>query len=79
MIIIKSEVWTITHCLGLGHETMASAVCLSILLWISNHMLSAVCDEITYPFPNSTVEVWVSNFIQHFKMNVITYPCMDYS
>ena len=34
IIIIKSEVWTITHCLGLGHETMVSAVCLSIfLLW----------------------------------------------
>ena len=33
IIIIKSEVWTITHCLGLGHETMVSAVCLSIFLW----------------------------------------------
>ena len=22
IIIVKSEVWTITHCLGLGHETM---------------------------------------------------------
>ena len=32
LIIIKSEVWTITHCLGLGHETMVSAVCLSIFL-----------------------------------------------
>ena len=31
-IIIKSEVWTITHCLGLGHETMVCAVCLSIFL-----------------------------------------------
>ena len=31
IIITKSEVWTITHCLGLGHETMVSAVCLSIL------------------------------------------------
>ena len=30
IIITKSEVWTITHCLGLGHETMVSAVCLSI-------------------------------------------------
>ena len=30
IIIIKSEVWTVTHCLGLGHETMVSAVCLSI-------------------------------------------------
>ena len=32
--IIKSEVWTITHCLGLGHETMVSAACLSIFLSI---------------------------------------------
>ena len=32
LIIIKSEVWTITHCVGLGHETMVSAVCLSIFL-----------------------------------------------
>ena len=34
IIIIKSEVRTITHCLGLGHETMVCAVCLSIFLWI---------------------------------------------
>ena len=33
IVIIKSEVWTITHCLGLGHETMVSAVYLSIYLW----------------------------------------------
>ena len=32
IVIIKSEVWTITHCLGLGHETMVCAVCLSIFL-----------------------------------------------
>ena len=32
IIIIKSKVWTITHCLGLGHETMVWAVCLSIFL-----------------------------------------------
>ena len=42
IIIIKSEVWTTTHCLGLGHETMVCAVCLSIflcfrILHISNH------------------------------------------
>ena len=34
IIIIKSEVWTSTHCLGLGHETMVCAVCFSIFLWI---------------------------------------------
>ena len=33
IIIIKSEVWTITHYLGSGHETMVCAVCLSIFLW----------------------------------------------
>ena len=34
IIIIKSEEWFITHCLGIGHATMVSAVCLSIfLLW----------------------------------------------
>ena len=30
IIIIKSEVWAITHCLGLGHDTMVCAVCLSV-------------------------------------------------
>ena len=34
IIIIKSKVWTITHCLGLGHETVLCAVCLSIFLFL---------------------------------------------
>ena len=36
IIIIKSEVWTIIHCLGLGNETMVCAVCLFIFLWSGN-------------------------------------------
>ena len=41
-------------------------------------------DEITYPFPNfngCTVEAWewISNFIPHFIVDVITYPCWDES
>ena len=48
--------------------------------WIRNHMPSKMWDEITYPFPNfngSTVEVceWISYFIPHIIMGVITYPC----
>ena len=31
---IKSEVWTITQCLGLGHETMVCAVCLFVFLQV---------------------------------------------
>ena len=42
IIIIKSEVWTITHCLGLGHETMVCAVCLSIFLSQYPHTFQAV-------------------------------------
>ena len=34
IIIIKSEVWTITHCLGLGHQTTVCAVCLSAFLFL---------------------------------------------
>ena len=33
IIIIKSKVWTITHCLGIGHEIMVCAVCLFIFLY----------------------------------------------
>ena len=41
IIIIKSEVWTITHCLGLGHETMVCAVCLSIFLVNFHYLVSS--------------------------------------
>ena len=34
IIIIKSEVWTIIHCLGLGHGTMVCVICLSIFLFL---------------------------------------------
>ena len=51
-----------------------------IQTWISNHIDYDVLDEITYPFPNfngGTVEVceWTSNFMPHFTVHVITYPC----
>ena len=36
IIIIKSEVWFINHCLGLGHQTMICAVCLTMFYgWIA--------------------------------------------
>ena len=45
---------------------------------ISNCMPNKVWDEISYPFPNfngSTVREWISNFITHITVSVITYPC----
>ena len=44
IIIIKSEVWSITHCLGLGHETMVCAVCLSIFLSLAQIMTRRLVD-----------------------------------
>ena len=56
----------------------------SIPAWISNHIRYSVWDEITYQLPNfisATVEVWewISNFIPHLTMHVITFPCWDLS
>ena len=56
----------------------------NIPAWISNHMLSKVWDEVTYPFPNSngcTVEVWewISNSIPLYAMSATTYPCWHLS
>ena len=31
IIIIKSDAWTISHCLGLGYETVVCTVCLAML------------------------------------------------
>ena len=49
IIIIKSEVWTITHFLGLGHETMVWAVCLSVffvqLCRYIQHIQNTFADE----------------------------------
>ena len=39
IIIIKSEVWIVNHCLGLGRETMVCAVCLTMFLFIIFHLL----------------------------------------
>ena len=52
--------------------------------WISDHRPNRVWGEIMYPLSNFnvvTVEVWewISNFIAHFMMDVITHPCWDWS
>ena len=36
IIIIKSELWPICHCSGLGNETLVCVVCLSIFLFLLN-------------------------------------------
>ena len=65
IIIIKSEVWTITHCLGLGHETMVCAVCLPVFLW--KRFLHY------WPFWASYAELWCflcCQFLKHVEQSV---------
>ena len=53
-----------------------------ISAWISNYIYYKLWHEVTYPFPNSsTVEIWelICNFISHFIIYILTYPCWDQS
>ena len=55
-----------------------------IPVWVSNRNPSKVWDEIFYPSPNfngCAIEVWkwISSYIPHFEMDIITYPCYDLS
>ena len=49
---------------------------ISIPIWMSNPMSRKICDKTNYQFPNFN---GASNFKPHFIMDVITYPCPDYS
>ena len=76
IIIIKSEVWTITHCLGLGHETMVCAVCLSIFFLIhlafvsysSNDLLSDSCFHLS-----TLLNYWHAHTNTHTYINICIY------
>ena len=53
-----------------------------LLTWISNFIHYKMWDEITHTFPNfngCAIDVWewISNFIPHFTVHVITYPCCE--
>ena len=46
IIIIKSEVWIISHCLWWGHESTVFAICLAIWKYISSVKCESVCHVI---------------------------------
>ena len=59
IIIMKSELWPICHCLGLGHETMVCVVCIFIFLLdygISSPL--AIDRPQSYARPLKNVKVW---------------------
>ena len=60
--IIKSEVWNITHCLGLGHETLVCAVCHSVFLstieFAKFLLVSRVVTYMTYYWHSKSTDVF---------------------
>ena len=75
IIIIKSEVWTITHCFGLGHETVVCTVCLSIFLWICD-MAGLLCG--TFMSWWCLPRIWPSvTDMQHYY-HARSYPTGDW-
>ena len=78
IIIHKSEVWTITHCLGLGHETMVSAACLSIFLPnINNCEYFRLNRFDTVSCARSSVNLQLRFKITNFKM--LYAPTLDFT
>ena len=70
-----------TYLYGVNQSIISRISSEVIMLHVSDN---AVWYENTYPFPNFngfTVEVWewISIFISHYVMDVITYPCCDES
>ena len=93
IIIIKSEVWPICHCLWLGHETMVCALCFSIFLdacfdknlilgclWLLVFVLNILILGIwcsTIPYLPGCFCPWT--FFQNIGFNtVLTDPFMSY-
>ena len=58
IIIITSEVWTITHCLGLGHETMVPAVCLYIFLLL----IKGATVDLAHPLHKTSIIMVIFKF-----------------
>ena len=59
--IIKSRVWPICHCLGLGQETMACAVSL-LICWQTNHRwsLEIFSFEAIMCYSSTILHMWLS-------------------
>ena len=61
----QASIWTITHCLGLCHETMVCAVCISIFLFLyKGHLLRNILwskgvYEVTQGKSTDTIERFV--------------------
>ena len=84
IIIIKPEVWIINHCLGLGHETMVCAVCLTMFLCSlkitrSRHRLIF---NMGIPIPGKDglyIEAGLDAYICHWSLTLLFHVILKYA
>ena len=67
---LYNDIWTITHCLGLGHETMVCTVCLSIFLcccfffsFDNLYIMIRSYTPLKMIMSNYHISVWVMSFL----------------
>ena len=84
IIIIKPEVWIINHCLGLGHETMVCAVCLTMFFFLLRWHLYMEITAIENCIPPQTILMTqASNHIQLMPHEIgcvainMNQPCLS--
>ena len=68
IVIIKLEVWPISSSLGLGHETMVCAVCLSIFLY----KLAVFCVGAIF-FLKFVITIWLYIWYIYFWFSVSSW------
>ena len=66
IIIIKSEIWIINHYLGLGHEAMVCAVCLTMFLWIYVLSIMNIFRSASYILKFTRVRMGMIHFTKNF-------------
>ena len=71
IIIIKSEVWPICHCLGLGHETMVGAVMYFYVLLYPVYV-EEWCKKQTNDYASSQkISTWMVEIVTHELKNKV--------
>ena len=69
IIIIKSEVWLICHCFGLGHETIVCDLCHSIFSWLCRlKAYGLLLDQHIVTSPILAISQWYSMYSLYFPI-----------
>ena len=70
-IIIKSDVWSICHCLWLGHETMLCAVCLSMFFMRVQTVVSEIHVQFAYASLSQIIRKSMCKSVINANMDIL--------